>query len=63
MKYSLIGIDGNAYSLMGYTKRAMTETGFSKADTDKMIEDATSGDYNNLICVCDSWIQKCNERA
>ncbi len=63
MKYSLVGVDGNAYALMGYTQRAMQESGFTKADTNAMIEDATSGNYNHLICVCDSWIQKCNERA
>ena len=63
MKYSLIGVDGNAYALMGYTRRAMLDTGFSKADVDVMIKEATSGDYNNLICVCDGYIDKCNERA
>ena len=60
--YSLIGVDGNAYSIMGYTAAAMKQCKFPKADIDKMYEEATSGDYNNLICVCDNWVQKCNEK-
>lgn len=60
--YSLIGVDGNAYSLMGYTMSAMKHCGFSKEDIDKMISDAKSSDYNHLICVCDEWVTKCNEK-
>ena len=63
MKYSLIGVDGNAYALMGYTANAMKHCNFSEEEIDKMYEEATSGDYNNLICVCDGYIDKCNERA
>lgn len=62
-KYSLVGVDGNAYSVMGYTSNAMKREGFSKEDRDKMMADATSGDYNNLICVCSDWIDKCNAKA
>lgn len=60
--YSLIGVDGNAYALMGYTMSAMKHCGFSKEDIDKMIADAKSSDYNHLICVCDEWVTKCNEK-
>ena len=60
--YSLVGVDGNAYALMGYTQRAMKENGFDKADIDVMLKDAMSSDYNNLIRVCDSWIEKVNEK-
>lgn len=60
--YSLIGVDGNAYSIMGYTARAMKDAGCSKEEVDKMHEEAMSGDYSNLICVCDNWIDKVNEK-
>lgn len=60
--YSLVGVNGNAYALMGYTQRAMRENGFEKTDVDKMLKDAMSSDYNNLIRVCDSYIQKINEK-
>lgn len=61
-EYSLIGVDGNAYSLMGYTANAMKHCGFGADEIDAMISDATSSDYNHLICVCDSWVSKCNEK-
>lgn len=60
-EYSLVGQDGNAFSLMGYTARCMKKCGFKKADIDEMRERAMSGDYNNLIVVCDEYIQKCND--
>ena len=28
--YDLVGIDGNAFNVMGYVRRAMKECGFSK---------------------------------
>ena len=59
-KYSLVGVDGNAYAIMGYTARALKETGHSDL-VDEMWNDATSDDYNHLICVCDSYIDIANE--
>ena len=59
--YSLIGQDGNAFALMGYTARALKETGHG--DLVKEMQDrATSGDYYNLIRVCDEYIDIANER-
>lgn len=59
-EYSLVGQDGNAFSLMGYTARCMKECGL-RDEIDEMRRRATSGDYNNLIMVCDEYIQRCNE--
>ena len=59
-KYSLVGQDGNAFSLMGYTARCMRECGL-RNEIDQMRTEATSGDYNNLIRVCDDYVQKCND--
>lgn len=61
--YSLVGQDGNAFALMGYTARCMKLEGFSKDEIDEMQKEATSGDYNNLICVCNDYIDKCNARG
>ena len=61
-KYSLVGQDGNAFALMGYTAKALKNEGL--ADQVKpMREEAMSGDYNNLICVCDRYLDKANEAA
>lgn len=59
-KYTLIGVDGNAFAIMGYTARALRETG-NKDLVKKMQEEATAGDYNNLICVCDKYVDIANE--
>lgn len=60
--YSLVGVDGNAFSIMGYTRKAMQETGFSEGEIKIMLDDARSSDYNHLIYVCGNYIDKCNER-
>lgn len=62
MKYSLVGVDGNAYALMGYTMDAMKKCGFTGVDVDNMLKDAKSSNYNHLICVCADWIDRCNEK-
>ncbi len=61
-KYSLIGQSGNAFSILGYTARCMKECGL-KDEVKEMQEKATSSDYNNLISVCNGYVQRCNDIA
>lgn len=63
MWYSLIDVDGNAYSIMGYTQSAMREQGFEKLEINKMLNEAMSSDYSNLIHVCSKYLNMCNERS
>ena len=60
-KYTLVGVDGNAFAIMGYTSRAMKRAGFTKEELDQMRKEATSGDYSNIICVCDEYLVRVNE--
>ncbi len=60
-EYSLVGVDGNAFSIMGYTAHALKRSGLRDL-VDEMHERATSGDYNNLICVCSEYIDMCKEK-
>ena len=60
MRYSLVGVDGNAFSIMGYTGRALKEVGRSGL-VKKMQTEAMSGDYNHLIQVCMGYIDMANE--
>ena len=62
MKYSLVGVDGNAFSVMGFTARALRREGLRDL-VDKMREEAMSGDYNNPLAVCQGYIDLANERA
>ena len=58
-KYTLVGVDGNAFSVMGYTSRALKRTGHRDL-VERMKNEAMSGDYNNLICVCMKYIDIAN---
>lgn len=61
-KYSLVGVNGNAFALMGYTGRALKNEGL-RNKVGEMQERAMSGDYWNLIAVCDEYIDMANEAA
>lgn len=61
-KYDLVGQDGNAFALMGYTANALKKEGLGDL-VKEMQTRATSGDYYNLIAVCDEYVQKANEAA
>lgn len=61
-KYTLVGVNGNAYSVMGYTARALRNEGLRDL-VDEMHRKATSGDYNNLLCVCMDYVDIANDAA
>ena len=59
MEYTLVGVDGNAFSIMGYTSNALKQSGHRDL-VDSMYKEATSGDYYNLISVCQHYIDIAN---
>lgn len=61
-KYDLVGVDGNAFCVMGYTAQALKREGLSNL-VKEMQDKAMSGDYNNLLVVCMEYIGKANEAA
>lgn len=61
-KYDLVGVDGNAFAVMGYTASALKNEGLGNL-VSEMQNRATSGDYNNLLCVCMDYLNKANEKA
>ncbi|MCL2092996.1 MAG: hypothetical protein FWH12_02270 [Treponema sp.] len=60
-KYNLVGQDGNAFALMGYTRKAMRECGFPKDEIQAVMDKAMTGDYYHLLRVLDEAIQECNK--
>ena len=60
-KFDLVGINGNAFCIMGYVIKAMKECKFSKEEQDAYFNDATSSDYDHLLCVSVEMIERCNE--
>lgn len=61
-RYDLVGVDGNAFAVMGYTARALRETGLGDL-VKGMQAEAMSGDYNHLLVVCMGYIDRANEEA
>ena len=61
MKYNLVGINGNAFSVMAYVTSAMKDCKFSKAELNDYVKDATSSDYDHLLMVSICMIDRCNE--
>lgn len=62
-KYSLTGIDGNAFCVMGYVRDVMDECGYSKKEIGTYLDDARSSDYAHLIVVSMGMLDRCNERC
>ena len=61
--FGLVGVDGNAFSVMGYTKNAMKKCGFSKNEQADYLQKAMSGDYDNLLAVSLNVLDECNRRC
>lgn len=66
--YSLVGVDGNAYCIMGYVANAMRDAfrasrdaRFGEKAQNKYLEDATSSNYAHLVCVSCEQIDKVND--
>ena len=52
IKVQLIGRDGNAFSILGTVKQALRRGGESREFIEAFMKEATSGDYNHLLCTC-----------
>ena len=59
--FTLVGVDGNAWAVMGYVQNAMRTAKMSNDEIKKYHENATSGDYNHLLRVSVEMVDKCNE--
>lgn len=59
--YSLVGIDGNAYSIMGYVQNAMKKEGKSREEIQAYLKDAQSSDYSHLLSVSHKMIEELND--
>lgn len=60
-KYTLIGVDGNAYAIMGYVVKAMKKEGRSPHDIEKYRTDAILADYDHLLRVSMDMIDDLNK--
>ena len=51
---TLVGLDGNAFSLMGAFQRQAKEEGWSKEEIDLVLKEAKSSDYDHLVATLDA---------
>ena len=63
MKYNLVGVNGNAFSIMAYVRKAMKDEKFTKDEIEEYVNKATSGDYSNLLATSYAMVMICNHRA
>jgi hypothetical protein len=59
--YDLVGVNANAFNIMGYVARAMRECKKPKAEIDAYYADAKSADYDHLLAVSMEMVDKLNE--
>lgn len=46
---NLVGLDGNAFALMGTFQKNASRQGWTQDEIDKVLDECTSGDYNHLL--------------
>lgn len=56
IKVKLTGRDGNAFAILGRVQAAMRMHNVPKAEINEFIEEATKGDYNDLLGTCMKWV-------
>lgn len=49
VKLDLIGLDGNAFALMGAFQKQARREGWTKDEISSVLDKCTSGDYDNLL--------------
>ncbi|MDR0835267.1 MAG: hypothetical protein LBN11_01630 [Tannerella sp.] len=59
--YDLLGVNGNAFHVMGYVAHAMRECRKTKSEIDAYYADAKSDNYDHLLAVSLEMIDKLNE--
>jgi hypothetical protein len=53
----LVGMDGNAFNIIGKTVKAFKKAGADKEYIDKYMEEAMSGDYDHLLGVTMEYVE------
>jgi ERCC4-related helicase len=52
---NLVGLDGNAFNLLGKFRQQAKKEGWTEEEIKKVLDKAKSGDYNNLVCTLDEY--------
>ena len=57
VRVRLVGEDGNAFAILGRTKRALQNAGASAEDVAAFIGEATAGTYDELLATVLRWVE------
>lgn len=57
IKVQLTGEDGNAFFILGKVIKALKRAGVLEQEIHSFKEEATSGDYDNLLVVAMNWVE------
>lgn len=52
----LVGMDGNAYAIMGRVQEALRNHGVSDKEVKKYLDESMSGDYDHLLRTAMKWV-------
>ena len=61
VKMNLVGLDGNAFVLMGTFSRNAIRQGWTKTETDRVLRECMSGDYNHLLSTLVEYTEEVDE--
>ena len=56
IKVQLVGLDGNAFSIMARVAEALKRGGVAKDEIEAYYADSTSGDYDHLLRTAMRWV-------
>jgi hypothetical protein len=57
VKVRLAGEDGNAFAIIGRVSRALDRAGIEPSEVKQYQDEATSGDYDNVIQTSMRWVE------
>jgi hypothetical protein len=56
-RVKLSGTDGNAFAILGRMRDALRKAGASREQVQAFLDEATVGDYDNLLATCGKYAE------
>ena len=53
---TLVGVDGNAFSILGEVRKALRKGGVPAEQVKEFMMEATSGNYDHLLATVAEWV-------
>lgn len=56
IQVQLVGLDGNAWSIMARVSSALEDSGISEEEVEQYLTESKSGDYDHLLRTATEWV-------